>query len=143
MERLLAQTREDSSGCWLWTGTADGRGYGQLSVRGRHRKAHRVSFELEHGPIPNELFVLHRCDKPSCVNPDHLFLGTAADNTADMVSKGRHTFGERAVHAKLKERDVRAIKASAEMNKALAAKYGVNSSLISMIRTGKRWAHVL
>ena len=77
--------------CWLWTAAAQG-GYGVIGDphrKGRVLRAHRVSWELHDGPIPSGMDVLHRCDTPACVRPDHLFLGTAADNIADMFAKGR------------------------------------------------------
>lgn len=84
---------EPNTGCWLWTGYYSYNGYGR--VRQNHRKtpAHRMVWELAHGPVPAGMFVLHRCDTRPCVNPDHLFLGTAQDNVNDMVSKGRSRFG--------------------------------------------------
>jgi hypothetical protein len=78
--------------CWTWAGSRSAKGYGRLNVGGAVCQAHRVSWELHRGAIPSDLFVLHRCDNPPCVNPDHLFLGTALDNSRDMVSKGRQKF---------------------------------------------------
>lgn len=77
--------------CWEWKGTRDRRNYGHFSPLGgeRTRQAHRVAYEMLHGPQPSHLFVCHRCDNPPCCNPAHLFLGTAADNTHDMLAKGR------------------------------------------------------
>ncbi len=82
---------EPNTGCWLWTGATNGR-YGQIHAGGRpgtHQRAHRISWELHHGPIPAGMFVLHKCDTPACVNPDHLFLGTQQDNLSDASNKGR------------------------------------------------------
>jgi len=77
-------------GCWEWTASGDGiYGYGHLVIAGRIEKAHRVSWEIHHGPISPGLWVLHECDNPPCVRPDHLFLGTAATNAADRNRKGR------------------------------------------------------
>jgi hypothetical protein len=76
--------------CWLWTRKPDAYGYGVFSVNGRHTRAHRFSWELHHGPVPDGLWVLHKCDTPACVRPDHLFIGTQMDNVTDMIAKGRY-----------------------------------------------------
>lgn len=93
--------RSNNDGCWSWRGGKDASGYGTLvggvleGQSGKYLKAHRVSWELHYGPIPDGLFVLHRCDNPPCCNPKHLFLGTAGDNIRDAVAKGRTAKGER------------------------------------------------
>jgi hypothetical protein len=91
-ERLWGRVLR-SDGCWEFTGTRNGMGYGVLGRHGRRGGnvlAHRAAWELTFGPVPAELCVLHRCDNPPCVRPDHLWLGTRMDNNRDMVAKGRH-----------------------------------------------------
>lgn len=79
---------DTNGGCWLWTGSPKGWGYGSIHTGGKNRAAHRASYEAHKGEIPPGLCVLHKCDVPACVNPDHLFLGSRADNVADRISKG-------------------------------------------------------
>jgi hypothetical protein len=82
--------REPNSGCWLWNGGHNRiRGYGHLHFRGRQERAHRASWIAMRGPIPPGIFVCHHCDTPECVNPNHLFLGTAKDNAQDFAVKAR------------------------------------------------------
>jgi hypothetical protein len=114
LERFMAKVSpEPTSGCWLWTGALGMDGYGiRVHLHGEERKprrAHRASWEIFRGPIPDGLWVLHRCDNPPCVNPDHLFLGTQTDNIRDAVRKGRRNMHlpAAAVAAALKESERR------------------------------------
>lgn len=137
--------------CWDWTGSLVGlQGYGGLAVNGVQAKAHRFSWELHFGVIPDGLHVLHRCDRPRCVNPSHLFLGTHQDNMDDKMSKGRHVVlkGSRNPIAKLSEEQVLEIKrryrGRCRRNGAipLAKEFGVSCHAIDAIVSGRNWKHV-
>jgi hypothetical protein len=143
--------------CWEWERGIDHRGYGITGSRDGSEGAHRRSWELTYGPIPDGLCVLHHCDHRSCVNPAHLFLGTRADNTADMVAKGRQRSlsgeawhqahppyqrmrGETHYAARLSDIDVAAIRVryrSGERQASLAAEFGVKQGYVSKIVRGK------
>ena len=95
-KRLKAYSHVDpATGCWLWLRSKNSQGYGSIRFQGRTWVAHRCSFSTFRGPIPSELCVLHRCDVPACINPDHLFLGTLGDNNRDRSAKGRDAKGDR------------------------------------------------
>jgi hypothetical protein len=119
-------------------------GYGYVQRNMRRYLAHRIAFELTFGPIPDGLFVCHHCDNPPCVNPAHLFVGTQAENMADMAAKGRHRSrggqnGERHPQAKLTDAQVdtiRVLLTGPESTRQIAERYGVSRSLISKIQTG-------
>ena len=140
-----------SDGCWNWTACTQ-LGYGTIYACGHKSKrlwAHRVSWELHHGPVPDGLFVLHHCDNPSCVRPDHLFLGTTFDNVHDCMSKGRWPEairGESHANAKLTDDEVREIRSRYSTKDTsctrLAAQYGVSRSLIWLIVRRMRWQHI-
>jgi hypothetical protein len=125
--------------CWEWTGARIQRGYGQVNKLRKHPAgtvASRISYWLANGPFDTTLLVCHKCDRPPCVNPAHLFIGTSADNSHDMVTKGRHG------RTPLTAQDVADIRASKEKQAVLAARYGVSQPSISNIRRGKHWRHV-
>lgn len=129
---------EPNSGCWIWSKSVNRRGYGRFPVYGAIGKsAHRYSYEIFCGPIPNSMCVLHSCDTPCCVNPDHLSIGTQADNLADMHRKGRAPLGERHGSARLSDADVVAIREAAGPLEEISVRFGVSPSHASMIRNGK------
>lgn len=133
-----------ASGCHFFVGPICGRGYGRFFDGRRLRRAHRVAWELANGPVPKGLVVCHKCDVRCCVNPDHLFVGSTADNNADMMAKGRHraAFGEKHVRARLTEMDVCEIRTSGETSDVLALKYGVSPGTVRRARRGESWRHV-
>lgn len=142
-EKFVSKT----DGCWRWAATVDRRGYGKFAVFGSPRAAHQVSWVLYRGYLPEGQFVLHRCDNPSCVNPDHLFLGTHTDNMRDMRAKGRgpNRRGENSATAILSEQQVLAVYSRAwagERPIDLAREYGVGPTTISGIKHGENWAYL-
>ena len=136
--------------CWVWTGAITKFGYGKFSVaKNMWELAHIVSWVLANGPVPDGLFVMHRCDNPPCIRPSHLMTGTAKDNAQDMISKGRWGYpsakGVRNRGAKLTNEQVIAIRerfAAGEPRKALSAKYGISPGTASKIINGRSWRHV-
>lgn len=99
-DELMRRVTIQPNGCWLWTGARTGDGYGLLSVNGRLILAHRLAFVLFNRPLTFDKCVLHRCDVPNCIAPDHLFAGTKQDNTDDMIAKGRDRFSRPKDHCK-------------------------------------------
>ena len=132
--------------CLEWTGAKEKDGYGTLRVNLTRYRAHRVSWAMRNGRDPGDMFVCHSCDNPACVKPDHLWLGTPAENVADMVQKGRtyrHDYaGEKHPAARLTEDDVRRIRTRPKKQRELAEEYGVALSTIANIQVGNQWAHV-
>jgi hypothetical protein len=141
----------DAKGCWNWTARRNNGGYGEITVNGKKTTAHRISYILHHGPIPegegfHGYVVRHKCDNPSCVNPEHLELGTQYQNIQDRELRGRRVaaMGEAHGMARLDERDVRAIRdlAGRYTQKELARMFRVSNALISLIVNRKNWKHV-
>ena len=152
---------DPNSGCWLWIGGTLGNGYGRVygpdGFGGRRSiGVHRLSYEINRGPIPSGLQLLHKCDTPLCINPDHLRPGTWRENMEDMVRKGRHFRGKRksvlqrktsprgSAHwaAKLDEDTVLKVLKDSRQQKVIAAEYGIDRGSVSRIKSGKEWRHV-
>ena len=146
-ERFLAKfTIGDKNECWNWKAALDKRGYGAFTYNESRRCAHRYSYEFYKEEIPDGLCVCHTCDNPSCVNPNHLFLGTQKDNLQDMTQKGRRTCGEDSHYAKLTENDVRQIRKLYATGKytreQLSIMYDVSKGQIRRIVLYKLWKHI-
>lgn len=129
---------EPNSGCWLWTSAWEKFGYGQATNNAR---AHRLSWELHFGPIPDGMRVCHKCDTRPCVNPQHLFLGSDLDNVRDKVTKGRHCYGTRNGKSKLTADLAVLICTDKRPAKAMAIELGVCQALIYHVRNGRIWGH--
>lgn len=160
-ERFDAKwTPEPNSGCWLWTGSVDKRGYGQLRVATKMLKyASHVALSEYRGIVVGKgECACHHCDNPACVNPDHLFVGTQRDNMRDAARKGRVNLaglelgrrtprvakrGEQTGSAKLTEADVKAIRSASVGCLRLARRFGVGPTTIKAVRNGRTWKHVL
>jgi hypothetical protein len=131
------------SGCMEWTrGINKRHGYGYLSFKNKKQRAHRVSYELSFGPIPEGMHVCHKCDNRRCINPDHLFLGTDLDNVRDCVSKGRHATGAGMGTSKLTDEQVLAIRGDTRIHRVIAEEYGISRSLVGLIHNRKAWKHL-
>lgn len=144
--------QDGDNSCWLWGSEKDKKGYGKFRIMNYFGKrvwfrAHRLSWELENGPIPAGLCILHKCDVPACLRPDHLFIGSKADNNRDMTEKGRRVVirGEQLGTSKLTEEQVRAICGWIDLGMSqrdVAKRFGVSHSVIGHIVRGTAWRHI-
>jgi len=133
-------------GCWVWYAARNNMQYGQIFLNGKVRYAHRISYEIANGPIRNGLWVLHSCDNPPCVNPNHLFLGTHTDNVQDCIRKGRDkkAYGEKAGKTKLRTDQVlRILSLRGKMTQREIGEYfGVDHTTVGHILRRTSWAHL-
>lgn len=146
-ERFLAKVCPDAStGCWLWQGLVRPDGYGATQYNGKEHGAHRVSWMLFRGEIAPSMVVCHKCDVRACVNPEHLFLGTVAENVRDMTGKGRYPRGEKHGSSRLIAEQVSRIKTMLAEDRMymseIAREFGVSISTIARIKQGKTWRDV-
>lgn len=147
-QKQLKNYRVDQNGCWLWLGSVGKDGYGRLTIRNRSHSAHRQSYLVHVGNIGPGLCACHRCDVRLCINPEHLFLGTQADNNADMDSKGRRRIvrGERRGNTKLTDAEVQRLR-SMDFSRwgALteeARRMGLDTKTVWSAVVGETWTHL-
>jgi len=151
--RTLKQKVEDgyipepTTGCWLWIGTVQGGRYGAIWHQGKFWAAHRVSYEIVHGPIPDGMKACHKCDTPMCVNPRHLFIGTQRDNVLDMFNKrrGNRCMGEKHLKAKITERqalDILDMSKQGQSRQEIVKKTGISWGIVSGLVLGTTWKHL-
>lgn len=141
---------EKSDGCWAWTGNKSRAGYGRISIGPKtlgYVQAHRLSWELhQKQKIPDGMVVMHKCDNPNCVNPEHLSIGTYKENTLDMISKGRKKVvapvGEGNGKSLLTADQAREIKESTLSMAELARKFGVSPNCVRGVKIGRTWKHI-
>ena len=144
--RLLSRVTINKEDCWIINGSQTDKGYSRFTINYKMYTGHRASWIIHNGPIPNKLCVLHKCDTPLCVNPNHLFLGTRADNVYDMVNKDRHTKGENNKNAKFtpdKVVYIRYLQRNSKLSNTFIAKiFNTTQQTISAIKHKIIWKHV-
>lgn len=140
--------RREQHACWAWLGDRSPDGYGKFRYKSKYALTHRLAYEFTNGPIPQGMLICHKCDNPSCVNPNHLFVGTYQDNVDDMIAKGRQkkALGENAGRAKLTEVQVMEIRkryaAGDATTVSLGVEYGVDASTIGSAVKRETWKHI-
>lgn len=145
-DRFMQRVRKNENGCWVWLASKDSDGYAHFSAEiggVKFRKGHRVAYAMFKGD-PSGSLVCHTCDNPSCVNPDHLFLGSNGDNMKDKIAKGRARVprGEESVHAILSEEQAQAILLDARPYLQIATEYGIAAATVGSIKNRESWRHL-
>lgn len=137
LERLERHSiPEPNSGCWIWTGSLGKFGYGQIMMPGgKPRRAHKVSYEVHKGPVPQGLDVRHTCDMRCCINPDHLLVGTRKQNMQDAEYRGRVASGFKLPQTKLTRRQIEEIISDARLYKYISAEYDITASYVCVLKT--------
>ncbi len=131
-------TQDPNSGCWIWNASLFKTGYGAFKIAKKTQRAHRVSWELANGEIPKGALVCHKCDVRACVNPEHLFLGSAADNNRDMIDKGRSPTAKLTLKQVI---EIKELRNEGFLLKELALIFGVSKPLVCNIINKRRWKH--
>lgn len=144
IERFIEKINHNpETGCWEWTAWVNNWGYGFFYGSRKSRLAHRASYELFCGEIPDKMHVLHKCDNPKCVRPSHLFLGTELDNKRDMVEKKRQAYGERNGKSKVNQEIIKTIRERRDLKlREVSEMFGISIMQASRIRRGLQWRHI-
>jgi hypothetical protein len=146
-ERFFQKIKKTEA-CWIWTGRKNWKGYGEVKCNNKSYKSHRLSWIIHFGCIPEKMCILHKCDNPCCVNPNHLFLGTHQDNMIDMFQKGRgnRAFGTRVTPSKLNEEKVRSLRNdfySGMKRDDILMKYSISKRAMYLVAKRITWKHVV
>ena len=141
--RLIRNTSITPTGCWEWLGSKSVAGYGRIKFDGRYWATHRLMAHLKIDDVDENSIVCHRCDNPSCLNPEHLFIGTQKDNVNDRDAKGRRNQarGERQGSAKLTEDQVKAIRLDTRKQSVIAKEYGSTRTHVGNLKANRAWKH--
>lgn len=146
IEKFNQKISKFDNGCWHWQGMKDKDGYGKIKINNKRTSAHRLSMIMVHGDIPENNWVLHKCDNPSCVNPEHLYFGSPSQNSLDRENRkrGRPLKGENNGFNKLNDSAVLAIRKLFGVKKQteIAEMFGVSPGLVSYIKSRKIWNHI-
>ena len=140
MQESFGRFAIKKDGCWDWSG-CKASGYGVFRFRGKHKKAHRVSWILTNGEIPKGLYVLHKCDNPSCSNPEHLFLGTAVDNSRDKLRKNRRNGGEKLCEEQVIE--IRNLLLKGVTGVRIQKDYSISETTVTNIKLNRTWKDII